>query len=508
MAVLIEKLEKQVYNKRPILKKILSDFGGLTLSEYAKHYYRPPQYSVDSMRKTEFISTFKEEVESIFGPQIAESCSNQVSKSYHLANTEHHGPIGTSRQLNNILIASLPFLQGNLDEFPNNIILGCSNISFNNWSFPRGFKFHANSNKGLSENIISFFGHAIDALPVYNYKAFTQDSLKNLHKSVYTLWNERYIWKPEYKKINTLIDEIFSDKSVTSESLYTNQSAKINYLLWKKISETFHKPLQNLIFVEQERLANRLLLKHHISKKTAIYDLLFNPKNLDLITKYFDGILCGFSEKDQYGTFLFWALPKKGKYRTQLWRRGQKLVSPNNEYEIELSPECIKEGIIKGELVPSTLLCFILFSFYYGLRQIGGPNQTTYLTQMKEAYVNLENELGNSESAKWVQNIPTTDIVPGNPPVLAFVKTQNKELIPATPLDLFLYGDAASFDIFQKASNEITLKDSIMRTLPIWYKRCYSESEYEKDLLAINEHMIDAYIGLDQKMNAFATIGR
>ena len=80
-------------------------------------------------------------------------------------------------------------------------------------------------------------------------------------------------------------------------------------------------------------------------------------------------------------------------------------------------------------------------------------------------------------------------------------------MIAATPLDLYLYGTDKSLDVIAKASREITLGESIRRTLPLWYKRCYQESEREEDLMKITEIEIDKEIGLDKKIASFTSIG-
>lgn len=500
-------LEEKVLERRPILRGILEKYGDMALCDYAKRYYRKPDYKIDLKRKEEFIEVFRQEISELFGKEIADSCARQIGYSYHLANVEHHGAIGTSRPLNNALITASPFLESNDENFPNNIILACSNISFNNWTNPRGFIFHTYSNKGLNEGQFSFFGHSVDALPLVNHRGYNNDSLKNVRKSLYTMWNERFVWKPQYRSLSDLIEQVFADKSVLDQATYTNQAARFNYLLWNKISKVLNKPLQRLIFIDQEKLVNRLLLDNHLDKGTVVNKILFDPKYLDLVLKNFDGIISAFTQKTQEGTFLFWALPQQGKYRTQLWRIGNKLISPDGSYEVELTPSAIRLAIEKNQLIPSALLCFIMLSFYYGIRQVGGPNQTTFLTLMKKAYVSLLKETGSEEEIMLCSDLPTEDIIPGMPPVLAFLKGKKGELIAATPLDLYLYGTDKALSIIAEASRRITLGESIRRTLPLWYKRCYQESEREEDLLKITEAEIDREIGLDKKLLSFVSIG-
>ncbi len=507
---LIERLQSKVFERRPILREIISEFGNMSLFDYVKRYYRSPEYPVSDDRKREFLEAFQEEVESVYGSVTAKSCAKQVGISFHLTDSEHFTPIGITEQTNNILTTLLPVLDSNLlDHFPYNIQTVCSKISFNNSSFPRGFEFHTYVNKGLRNNQLLFFSHKVDKKSVFNHSGYGLENLDEMRKSLERLWADRSIWKREYNAANSIINEIFARDDILSEKLYTNQVAKINFSVWKKIGEKLGNRNQDLIYVEQERLVNRILLKYHLNKTTKITQLIFDKNHLDLISKYFDGIMCGFSEKTNHGTFLFWGLPKNGNGRVQLWRRDNRLVSSDGSFEIKLHPEVISNAILHGEIIPSTLLSFIIFSFYYQLRQIGGFSQTTYLTQMKEAYISLLRETGDFESVALTEQIPTKDfIIINNDPLFTYMQGPKNELISATPLDLYLYGDHDTLDIVKKISKNITLGESFLRSLPSVYRFTYLESEREEELVKIDDKYINKVIGFDKKIIPFARIGQ
>ncbi len=505
---LIEQIQEKIFEKRPVLREIMAEFGEMSLYDYAKRYYRSPEYPIEPKRKADFLEVFEEEVASVHGPTIAKSCAEQVGRTYHLASAEHHGPIGTTLQASGNLLAMLPTMESKNRIFPNNINTACSKISFNNESFGRGFKFHTYSNKGLSENQLLFFGHSVDNLTLYNHKGFNSEAIKAMRKSLYTNWNERFIWKREFRAINLIIDEVFAREDILSERFYTNQIAKINLLVWRKVADKLGGEHQDVVYVELERLANRLLLNCHLDRDTTVSRILFNQKYLDLVAKYFDGIACGFSEAKNYGTFHFWAISKAGKSRIQLWRRGNMLVSSDSKYKYELTPSAIRKGLVCGELIPSTMLCFVINCLYYSVRQIGGPSQTTYLTQMKGAYISLLTDSGDTEDIHYAEHIPTKDVVIIDLPLLAFMKGPSDELIPATPLDLYLYGNENTLDIACQIAKKITLRESFLRALPSRYKLSYSEIERDKALAQVDEEYIYTLIDFKKKFIPFTSIGR
>jgi hypothetical protein len=103
--------------------------------------------------------------------------------------------------------------------------------------------------------------------------------------------------------------------TVLNCATFTEQVTKTNFDLWQTF---FHEQVPaNFVSLEQETIVNRLLLKYHLDQSTIINQFLFDPSFEALMYHYFDGIMAGFSTKEQWGTYLFWALPRDQKYRMQ-----------------------------------------------------------------------------------------------------------------------------------------------------------------------------------------------
>src|SRR5262249_3023821 len=143
-----------------------------------------------------------------------------------------------------------------------------------------------------------------------------------------------------------------------------------------------------------EDVVNSLLLEHHLNRPTIIQKLLFDSRVSGLFADCFDGVFGSHSEKEKKGSHLFWALPTGHGRGLQLQRRGGELVSEDGSYRLPLSPDGVQRALLKGELIPGLTLTFTVLAFYYGVTCIGGMHQTSYLGDMKAAYLRFLDALG------------------------------------------------------------------------------------------------------------------
>lgn len=254
-------------------------------------------------------------------------------------------------------------------------------------------------------------------------------------------------------------------------------------------------------------VALELIKKHHLQKNTTINQILFDPTMRGFVHKHFNGLNGAFSTENAYGTFLFWGLPQDGKYRVQLWLKNNTLVSDDGSFKVELTPDAIMAAIEKNELIPNTLLTFIILAFYYGQYLSGGPAQTKNLTAMKKAYTEMLQEASLTEDIEALEDLNTTNLIISRP-ILAFIdlKAQN-ERIPATGLDLILYGDGGkSWDETIEATKHTTLLEFFNRALVSFYHEFVSADEKTDVMSQITERDIEIFTGLDKKVPALITI--
>jgi len=492
--VLIHELKEKVYASQPELRTIIEKYGDMTLYEYAKRYNEQNTVYANEERKTQFIKTFTDEVKRLIDNETAESCEKQLSTTYRITTTDHHGPMSEAAMVNSNIHEALPYLNGD-ESIKNIIVLGCANVSFDNETFPRGLLFHSKGPQGVTLNQLAFYPRAVRPCPVIYYPAYTNENIQNAYTRIDAWEKENTISNEQSQKLKFLLNEVYADPSVLSCTYFSEQVTKTNFSLWKKIMK-YHPDAPNLVYIEQEGIVNTLLDNYHLDQNTMIHKLLFSPEYHELILKHFDGVLRGFSTKTKTGTYLFWALPKGAKYRVQLWKKGDFLETEDGSYRIALTPEGLRKAIREKELIPSTLFSFILLAFYYGIRLVGGKTQTTYLTQMKKAFIAMQKEYGDLESIKNLDKLRTNDLSL-NLQSLCYSQADQDSRISTTGIDLILYKNKATMSIIKTLAKVLTLKEVFYRALPDYYKRFYRDEERDSQLDAITKEDIEKYLRLE-----------
>ncbi len=374
------------FRLKPELGKIFHQYGHCTIDEYIDMVHKQVEsvdFSCFSQRSNEFDRTYLSVVSSILGRMIARRSLNTLKHNRLVSTADHQGIITHPFFLSTTYARSLYTLNTQQECV---VTFTCAGVSLSNSSFPRGMAYHSTSGE-LSK--IFFQSLALKHTPVYCAPPI---SLENIQTAIDTVSNHRQIKK--------YLESLRDDNQFMNLSDYDSQCTYASHRLWKLISG-FEDI--DLIYLSQERLTNALLTDNHLNQKTLINQLLFNEKVQCLFEKHFDGITGAFSSKDQTGTCLFWGF-HKGK-RVSLFRTHNTLTSHDGACAIELTPESLSDALKSKTIFPSMALCFITLSFYYGFVCGGGFSQVQYLKELKEAWMNVLNEMGNSDESDMVANI-------------------------------------------------------------------------------------------------------
>lgn len=493
-----ESLKKQVLKVRPILAELIEKHGNKNLYQYAKEYKDVNENPIIESRKDELIGTLHSMVEKRLDRATADSVSKQLKKYYFVSTTDHHGPISHSYFLNTNLVQALNCMDGKDPEINNVITLSCSNISLNNSSYPRGILFQARTNNHTETRKLPFLPAADRLCPVYDYRAYTEIDMQRVKKVIADKVRNKEINASLQEKLLHLIDEIYGNDYVYNSADFAQQITKSNYKLWNKLFQYNNVSVPNLVFIEQELLVANLLINYHLFSNTILNKMIFNSDYAKLIEHYFEGMEGGFSRLNKTGTYLFWGLPKGAKYRLQLWRDGDYLVSENGEYKIHLTPDEIKDALERKALIPSMLLTFFVLSFYYGLKCLGGFCQVNYLTFMKDAYVKMQAELQNYKAIEACVRVQTKEY---NEFTIAFSHNPGDKMSLATGIDLYLYGKENLWSQISKMANNITFSEALNPLMPEFYTVMYPAKDREENLFAISSDQIIKFTGLDKKIS-------
>lgn len=233
--------------------------------------------------------------------------------------------------------------------------------------------------------------------------------------------------------------------------------------------------------------------------------MLFDPRAEELLNKYFDGIMGAFTFSENIGTYLFWGISHEKNFRVQLWKRHGQLVASDGSFAIPFTPEALRKALEDGHIIPSMLLIFMVLSFYYGLKCLGGFSQVNYLTQMKHAYLAMQKELGNEADVKVASCVQTKEL--GEDLSIAFANFGNNHLTLATGLDLILYHSPETWKTLTAVSNDITLSEALSAMFPSFYRVAYAGPTRDEALMSLTPPDITKLLDLNKKTKPCITIG-
>lgn len=499
MEIKFQKLKEKVLDKRPILKEIIRKRGNKKLSDYANEYVTVNLNPALKQRQDEFLGTFRREVGKRLGEDIAASAVEQLEKHYFVSTADHHGPITHPFFINSNLLLAVPYYEHQYPSLKNVIVLACANVSLNNSSFPRGLIFNSYAKGKIQSHRLSFLPSNSHSCSVYNFRPYTGQEVEKVKRLLRNKVTAGDVHHEEADKIYSLLDKIYNTPEVLQCESFSDQITRTNFYLWKQYfkHETGHP---NLIYLEQESLVVQLILEHHLFADTVINHMLFDPGYDSLVFQYFEGIMGTFSREDNWGTYLFWGISKDKNYRVSLWKEGNFLVSRDGTVKIELTPESLQHALQSKQILPSMMLIFAILSFYYGLKCLGGFSQVNYLTFMKNSYIKLHADRGNYRSIEVCARAQTKELI--GDLTIAFLGGPNGELVPATGLDLLLYGNEKTWLQIMEESKQITLNEALNTMMPELYRIVYSDADRDAELAAMTSEEVTKLTHLDQKIKA------
>ncbi|MFA6491069.1 MAG: hypothetical protein WCT43_04270, partial [Candidatus Magasanikbacteria bacterium] len=442
-------IRKKVFDDKPVLKNIIDDHGQESIFEYASSVVNE-QINVSEDLKNEFLGVVEAKILELFDKKTAEEARVELWNQYYVSTADHHGP------LTHAFFFNSTWLQALVNNHKNNkyiFTLACSGVSLNNSSFPRGFLVH---DSNLDEKRLHLFSLKNKHQPIHITKGYDKSAVANVIKEIIA---EDLGYKSN-RLLKILNKTFFREDNLLCEK-YSDQISRGNYHLWKLFPGQENS---NLIYLDQEEIVKNLILQHHLNKKTAIFELMFNKKTLSSFRKNFNGIAGAFFEAENKGTFLFWGL-KNGK-RVRLFLEDEKLISNDYNLNIPLTPNGVAEALNNNQIMPSMALTYIVISFYYGVTCGGGFSQVNYLAELKAAWkkVLLEN---NFIIPPFLAALQTNHFAADM--ALSFINYQSRS-VPATGLDVLLYGNENNAADFKKICLLTSLKKAVDTMLPEYYK--------------------------------------
>lgn len=436
-----DEVKKIVFREKPAFGAFYEKWKDKTWIEYLKAVKLPKK--PQTKENLELLDVFEEQATEILGQEKAILGKKTLEENFFVSTCDHHGILNHPFFLNASLARSR--------KEKCVVVFAFGGISVSNSSYPRGVFFH---DENLEENRIPFISLKHKSRPLYGIPAISKEKIEKKFDSA--------ISKSEdltSKKLEQIKEIIVSHERIFKLDTFSKQCSLGTNILWK---ETFGANRGELIYLEIEALVSALLLKIHLKTETEIYKIIFDRVWRESFLKNTNGITGSHDQAKKSGSHFFWYTDKEK--RLQLFTNGNFLETLDKKISFEITPENISKLLAEQKILPTMALSFSVISFYHGLSCGGGFSQIDYLPQMEQAYKKTLEENGQKfKTENLVNNIFTGEFI------LAAFKEKNKN-IPASLLDLFIYGDFELSTKIDALLEKTKIGDTLLLEMPEFYK--------------------------------------
>ena len=443
------------------------------------------------------------------GTELGEAISDDLREMPQVLTANHHG-IDTFAQStqSNLLFSMRKKADGKLARTVP--VLACGSIPLNNLTYPRGLLIYASTAASGDGEVckLPLFPDSYKRKLVSVAGPFTEEMLKRARVRAKKIFENNQLVGALESALNTVLDD-FSGIGQAFPS-YSKQATVVNYRFWRHLFRN-QSCGSELVYIELESIASRLLLKDLGDDSTISHQLMFDPglreqliENLDgqrgcwhyekLLRRCFSSVAAdGLNETDSaQGTMFFWGVDAKGRkiplcimddnHGMGVALRG--LDDSGQLWTNPFTPAGIARGLQDGRLLPSIFTSYLLISIARGISCIGGYYQADYLPIMRKAVIEtLRGNTGETLKPDCLGKSQPDLYLSG---MQAVGLKSDGHLLPAGPLEIIASGglDAEQYEQIGEVTvlqaHIASLYDTIMDVIPPGSDLSWTKKEVTK----------------------------
>ncbi|MDJ0777394.1 MAG: hypothetical protein QNJ85_06000 [Gammaproteobacteria bacterium] len=443
-----------IRSQLPAVDALITRHQGTRLSHYVGGLgkRRPPALQC----KRDFIAEVARQTAAALGPSIGAAIEQDLLDTPQVLTANHHGIDTFAQSTQSNLLFSL---RRRSDGTPMKTVpvLACGSVPLNNLTYPRGLLVYAGADEAGMLRLPIFPDSAKRKL-VSVASAFNDDMLDRTGARAAGLSRQRQLSTPMAGAVDVLLDDF---RSLTRDfEQYGRQATVANNLIWRRLfSGRFQQ--SELVYIELERVASRLLEFDLFDPGSICHQLMFDPQLRRKLIEKLDGQRgCwqqeGLARRNSeageargngvaMGTMFFWAVDAKSRQVplrvVECAAGGAELRGVDdagNEWCIALTPQSILRELQQGRLLPSIFTSYLVIAIARGVSCIGGYYQADYLPNMQDAVLSV---LGNlTSTAHRIRG----NAEPGPDLYLSGMQTigirDGERMLPAGPLEMIACG--------------------------------------------------------------------
>ncbi len=353
--------------------------------------------------KGDFVAEVANYTRETLGPELGAAIADELDESPQVLTANHHG-IDTFAQStqSNLLFSLRKRADGSAAKtIP---VLACGSVPLNNLTYPRGLLVYAGTaSNGVCR--LPVFPDRCKRQLVSAAEPFNAEMLARARRRAERLLDDDRL----IRSVGPALASVFDDLDRTGEDFpgYARQATVVNRYLWRRLFRE-GSCRSELVYVELEHIACRLLERDLFDRSTLLHQLLFDPDLRRLLIENLDGERgCWQSERlsrrcataaatradSAMGTMFFWGVDAKGRQvplRVVDSRNGagaelRGTDDGGNVLAVPLAAEDIARGLRDRRLLPSIFTSYLLIAIARGVSCIGGYYQADYLPVMRRA---------------------------------------------------------------------------------------------------------------------------
>jgi hypothetical protein len=485
----IDTLLNDLEHNLPAVAKILSKYGDRSVHNYVKTF---PQNTATPIQSSDDLIQFAcDYTRTLLGSETANALEKRLQQNPCILTANHHGVDYLSIFIQSNLIYGfdelIAALNSNSTEKHVIPIFACGGVSLDNPTYARGIIL--SRRKGSPDSLrkspvkINIFSEKKRHSLVSSVSSFDSQMIKNSVQRVKKLGQQKVISDIETDTICNVLEEEYLSPKVLEQTSYSDQAVLLNQRLWKRMfTEDIREKTPELVFLEIEKIAAKLLEKDLVNPESFMHRIFFDEtlrseifKNLNQEEGCWDlekleTLSSPQIDKDERkklrnksGTIFFWGVDSKEKRvqlnlvreQDQLYLKGYSHVG--EEILIAFQEVSLIDALQSGKIIPSLFTFFTIIAFARGMRCFGGFWQADYLPIMKKGIIkSLKTIPDYRQWAEKIESVPTRNYITGKTFIIAHYPNEQPQ--PAGVIEILTKGGLTLEDL--KKLQELSVKEA------------------------------------------------
>lgn len=459
---------RSVRERSPVMDKTLEDYAETSVTDYLNRVFRFSEQSYQP--RSDLGEVLHDYIEPLLGPELAEQTAVDITKDPVVLTANHHGVDYFAQSVQGSLLFSLGKKQhAGVRTAP---VFACGNIPLDNLTFPRGALIYQADTASPGPKKLAVFPNKVRRQPVSLVSGVDQ---KKVNEVIRRISKTKKVGCHHDGSLAALL-EILADDYAADTSCkqirYSDQSVIINHRVWQRLFAD-EQLMPDLITLELEEVARRLLLKDLTDSDSLIYQLLFSSAVREKLIPLLDGVTgCWNISKmrnrmaqddsdtvlktEGTGTFAFWGIDDANR-RVPLFPEQQSEslilngISDSGQSQVfSFAPDELIKALENRRLLPSLFSCFTVIALARGVSCLGGYYQAEYLPAIQAGVIEaLQPEFEQTGMKHIIGASYTEGYLSG---MQLIMTGREQSVYPAGPLEI-ISGGALSENDLNKMGN-------------------------------------------------------